>query len=77
MARFYFHIRDGELSYRDSAGVELADIRYAWLHALEDARLFAAKRIFDGPHRELWIEIGDDKTSIFGAVPLTHALSRH
>jgi hypothetical protein len=58
MSVYYFHVRRGNVIYIDHQGVELADLRSAWDHALDDAALLFRKEMTD-PDDDRWIEVHD------------------
>lgn len=65
MSVFYFHVRNGKVLYLDREGVECADIKVAWDHALKDARvLFRARET-----TERWIEVEDSRGAIVATPP--------
>lgn len=66
MARFYFHVRDGDVLYLDRQGVECADLKAAWKHALDDARTLF--RVVAEP-AERWVEVDDGLGSVIATPP--------
>ena len=59
MARFYFHVRQGNVRFEDKHGADFPDLRAAWCWALQDARVVIDQQLLSGPIAEQWIEIGD------------------
>lgn len=69
MPTFYFHVRRGSVIYLDHQGLDLADLKSAWDHALGDAALLLRKDDSDDASGERWIEIDDEFGKIVSTPP--------
>jgi hypothetical protein len=69
MSLYYFHVRRGNVIYLDHQGVDLADLRSAWDHALDDAA-FLLRATPVGLDTERWIEVDDDFGHIVSTPPV-------
>jgi hypothetical protein len=59
MPRYYFHVRQGDVLFRDPAGVELAGIEEAQSHAARDMEILIGMDALDGPLEAFSMEVWD------------------
>jgi len=80
MPRYFFHVRHGQVLYRDPDGIELADDSAARAHAIDDAEDLRRMDSLDAPTEEFTIEVSDVEGRISLSVPfitLAGARSAH
>ncbi len=71
MARFYFHIREGDVVIEDPDGSELPDLRAAELEAALSARALVVERILAGKCiGDRVLEVADSTGRVLATVSL-------
>jgi hypothetical protein len=69
MARFFFHLRAGDLFIQDMAGVELEDYRACAQHLM-----LILKRPGSGDHRGWTFEVFDENGELVDSIPVVDLL---
>jgi len=70
MARFHFHVHDGNNIFSDEEGCELTDRAAAEIEAVRSARDLAAERVrFGKPLADCAVEVSDVSGRWFFSVP--------
>ena len=71
MPRYYFHVRRGQVTFRDNEGVELTDLREAALEAVRRGREIAGREaLLDGARVEPGSVVIDDQWRTILELPL-------
>jgi hypothetical protein len=75
MARYFFHLRDGDTLLVDDEGEELADLQAVRSYAIDSARQLLSQAVMNGTARSLHqqIEVADERGRTILTIPVGHA----